>query len=70
MRTPAAIRSLEGEPRRALNIAVVAEGIETEAQAEFLLACGCHVLQGYLLGSPMPPEQLASHVRGNRPLTA
>jgi len=66
----AAIVSAVIQMGRALNIAVVAEGVETEAQAEFLLACGCHVLQGYLLGSPMPPEQLASHVRGNRPLTA
>lgn len=39
----------------ALNIKVVAEGVETEAQADFLRSCGCHILQGYLLGHPLSP---------------
>ena len=37
---------------RALNIHVVAEGIETEAQRKTLLAMGCELGQGYLLGRP------------------
>ena len=36
----------------ALQIEVVAEGVETEAQREFLSRCGCDYLQGYLIGRP------------------
>jgi len=39
---------------RALNLDVVAEGIETSAQRDFLVAHGCRLLQGYLLGKPSP----------------
>jgi EAL domain-containing protein (putative c-di-GMP-specific phosphodiesterase class I) len=37
-----------------LRLQVVAEGVETIQQAEFLRAAGCDCLQGYLLGKPMP----------------
>ncbi len=40
---------------RALNIKVVAEGVEAQEQARFLQAAGCDVLQGYLLGDPCRP---------------
>jgi diguanylate cyclase (GGDEF)-like protein/PAS domain S-box-containing protein len=36
-----------------LNLAVVAEGVETEEQRRFLLSHGCPVYQGYLFGRPM-----------------
>ena len=42
---------------RALNIKVIAEGIETEAQRDALLAMGCEMGQGYLLGRPAPIRQ-------------
>ncbi|WP_380873555.1 bifunctional diguanylate cyclase/phosphodiesterase [Sphingomonas sp. DBB INV C78] len=38
----------------ARGIAVTAEGVETEAQAEWLTAVGCGSLQGYLLSLPAP----------------
>ena len=41
---------------RALGIEALAEGIETEAQREILLAMGCVLAQGYLLGRPAPIE--------------
>jgi EAL domain-containing protein (putative c-di-GMP-specific phosphodiesterase class I) len=40
----------------ALGIRVVAEGVETAAQREFLQRIGCGMLQGYLIGRPMPAE--------------
>jgi len=42
----------------ALNIEVVAEGIETPAARAALLAVGCDRGQGYLFGRPMPAEDL------------
>jgi len=37
-----------------LDLQVVAEGVETPAQRDFLVAHGCRVLQGFLLGEPLP----------------
>lgn len=44
----------------ALNIEVVAEGIETQEQLDFLRACGCQFAQGYLLGYPVSAESACS----------
>ncbi|HBN54851.1 MAG TPA: hypothetical protein DD456_12730 [Stenotrophomonas sp.] len=41
---------------RSLQLQVVAEGVETEAQRDFLDQLGCDLLQGYHLGKPMEPE--------------
>ncbi len=41
-----------------LNLQVVAEGVETQEQADFLHTCGAVRAQGYLLGRPMLPERL------------
>ncbi|MHB1674111.1 MAG: putative bifunctional diguanylate cyclase/phosphodiesterase [Acidobacteriaceae bacterium] len=42
---------------KSLNLKVVAEGVETTGQQEFLTRLGCDSLQGFLLGRPMPPDQ-------------
>ena len=41
-----------------LGLQVVAEGVETAAQRDFLLGEGCDLLQGYLVARPMPVAQL------------
>lgn len=41
----------------ALGIEVVAEGVETREQLDFLIDEGCNYMQGYMLGRPLPPEQ-------------
>ena len=37
---------------RAMGLPVIAEGVETEQQREFLTRHGCHAFQGYLFGGP------------------
>jgi len=40
-----------------MGIDVIAEGVETAAQADFLVSIGCCAFQGYLYGEPIPVEQ-------------
>ena len=48
---------------QALSLSVVAEGIEDQAQLRSLEAMGCEMGQGYLLGRPSPPEEIAGLMR-------
>ncbi|MBI1405363.1 MAG: EAL domain-containing protein [Caulobacter sp.] len=54
---------------RSLNIPVVAEGVETEEQREFLRGEHCAELQGYAIGRPAPAETLGAWTNGE-PLVA
>jgi EAL domain-containing protein (putative c-di-GMP-specific phosphodiesterase class I) len=42
-----------------MELSVVAEGVETLEQEEFLIAAGCRYMQGYLYGRPVPVSQWA-----------
>ena len=44
---------------RSMQMKVVAEGVETQAQADLLRKLGCDEMQGYLLARPMPAADLA-----------
>ncbi len=45
-----------------LDLHIVAESIEKEAQKEALKAMGCDTIQGVLISDPLSPEQLAAYV--------
>jgi len=51
----------------ALDLSVVAEGVETPGQRDILLALACDELQGFLFAEPMPAAQLLDWARGNKP---
>ncbi len=42
---------------QSMGISVVAEGVEMEEQASYLIERGCQELQGYLFSRPIPPEE-------------
>lgn len=46
-----------------LNLNAVAEGVETKEQQEFLIRQGCHMMQGYFFGRPMPADKFEEILR-------
>jgi diguanylate cyclase (GGDEF)-like protein len=50
-----------------LGLPVVAEGIEEQLDVDFLTRLGCDMGQGWLLGRPLPAEQLAPLLPGREP---
>jgi diguanylate cyclase (GGDEF)-like protein/PAS domain S-box-containing protein len=51
---------------RGMNFEVVAKGVETPAQREFLAEAGCRVCQGDLFAPPNTPDAVASMLRARR----
>ncbi|MQA37516.1 putative bifunctional diguanylate cyclase/phosphodiesterase [Rugamonas aquatica] len=49
---------------RALNMSVVAEGVETLEQLNFVIAEGCQSYQGYLFSKPLPESELLALIAG------
>lgn len=47
---------------RALNMTLVAEGVETEAELQLLRERGCHEIQGYFIGRPAALPQLQTEL--------
>ncbi len=63
----AAINSAVIQIGHSLNIKVIAEGVETREQFEFLVEQGCNEAQGYLFSPPLDPEDFAAFVARHDP---
>jgi EAL domain-containing protein (putative c-di-GMP-specific phosphodiesterase class I) len=46
-----------------LNLSMVAEGVETAEQAEWLVTQGCTLMQGYFFGRPMDAAAMETRLR-------
>lgn len=62
----AIVQSILGIARH-LGLHVVAEGVETREQLDFLVASGCNAMQGYLLARPMPIEEWICQAGSTQP---
>lgn len=47
---------------QSLRLDVIAEGVETEAQRDFLVAQGCEAFQGHLFSEPLPIDALEAYI--------
>ncbi|QRE74197.1 EAL domain-containing protein [Methylobacterium aquaticum] len=62
--TKAIVRSVLGLGR-GLGLPVLAEGVETTGELEFLISEDCQAAQGYLMGRPEPIERYSEHTMGD-----
>lgn len=53
---------------QSLNMSVIAEGIETQGQLDFLRQLGCHEIQGYFFSRPLPAAAFAALLQEGRQL--
>lgn len=49
-----------------LEFILIAEGVENETQARLVGELGCHIIQGFLLGKPMPIDEFCSLLENNQ----
>lgn len=50
---------------KSLSLTVIAEGVESAAQADFLRSHGCDEFQGFVIDKPMPAEEFARQLRAS-----
>ena len=50
-----------------LGLTVIAEGVETQPQRDFLASLGCHAYQGYLFSRPLPRDAFETFFRSQAP---
>lgn len=48
---------------RSLSMRTIAEGVEVEAEYQFLKQLGCNEIQGYFFARPLPPDEIAAKLR-------
>jgi diguanylate cyclase (GGDEF)-like protein/PAS domain S-box-containing protein len=58
----AAIAKMVVALAESMGLSVIAEGVELQAQADFLAHLGCHACQGYLFSKPLPLEEFEAMV--------
>lgn len=46
-----------------LSLRVIAEGVETQESADFLIGQGCHIHQGFLFSKPLPPAEFVRKIK-------
>ena len=46
-----------------LDLRVIAEGVETQESADFLIGQGCYIHQGFLFSKPLPPAEFISKIK-------
>jgi len=52
---------------QSLGLAVIAEGVETPGQRDYLAGQGCHAYQGYLYSRPLPLPEFAQFLNAPPP---
>jgi EAL domain-containing protein (putative c-di-GMP-specific phosphodiesterase class I) len=64
----AAITTAIIDMAHSLNVRVVAEGVETVEQLDFLRERGCDEIQGYYFARPLPPDEIFELLSGSNRL--